>query len=134
CGAQMNHLHRVLLTELSSLGLSPRLNTTNGNHTRVEWNVGGKTHSIVTSTTPSDWRAVYAARAEIRRQLKALGFYPKAPLPKLIPLSSPEARLRNELIHLRTRYDETNLSVADRIRAIEVELAWRQRTQTNGDV
>src|SRR5262245_55715271 len=119
----MRELHRVLLSELSSLGLSPRVHTTAGNHTCVEWDIAGKTNFIVTSTTPSDRRAVLNARADMRRRLKASGLLHETQPPKPVPLNSPAAHLRNELAELRSGTAVS--SVSARIRTIEIELAWR---------
>jgi hypothetical protein len=71
----MHEHHRELLGELTKVGLRPRLSQTNGNHARIEWETGGKVHSIVTSSTPSDRRSTLNARARIRRQLRDQGFY-----------------------------------------------------------
>src|SRR5262245_50202668 len=48
---------------------------TNGNHCRIEWDVGGKTHFV--TGTPSDRRARLNDRARIRRQLRDAGVYQK---------------------------------------------------------
>jgi hypothetical protein len=71
----MREHHRELIGELTRVGLTPRLSQTHGNHTRVEWETGGKVYHIVTATSPSDRRATLNARARIRRQLRDQGFF-----------------------------------------------------------
>jgi hypothetical protein len=128
----MKEHHRTLISELSSLGLSARLQMTNGNHVRIAWDVAGKTYCIVTAATPSDQRAMLNARATIRRQLKVLGIYrhPTAIHPKPVTISGPTAHLCNELTQLRS---SAAASVCARIRAIEIELGWRQHAQAQQD-
>src|SRR5262245_66661865 len=71
----MNEHHRELMHELAAVGLKPRLRRTPGGHVRIEWDLGGKPYSIVTSKTPSDRRATFNARARIRPQLRDAGVY-----------------------------------------------------------
>lgn len=124
----MKHHLRALLGELRGLSLNPRVQTLNGGHVRLEWDVGEKTYFLVTSATPSDRRTVQNARADLRRRLRAAGFYPDTAEPKAAPAGSSINHLRNELVNLRRHGDRA----AVHIRAVEVELAWRQHAQTNG--
>src|SRR5262245_34804472 len=84
----MNEHHRDLLRELAAVGIKPRLRKTPGGHVRIEWDLGGKSYSTVTSMTPSDRRSTINAKAHIRRRLRDAGVYqqrqPRSPLPRAI--------------------------------------------------
>jgi hypothetical protein len=41
--------HRDLLHELTNVGLKPRLTRTNGDHVKIEWDMEGKVHSILST-------------------------------------------------------------------------------------
>jgi hypothetical protein len=69
----MKDHHRQLLKYLTSRGLKPRVIATN-RHIRISWKIGNRTYFITTAITPSDWRTIRNARADIRRQLSAAGF------------------------------------------------------------
>jgi len=67
--------HLALMQEVETVGLKPRFIVTGGNHVKIEWDVQGKTYSIITALSPGDHRSTLNARATLRRKFKELGLY-----------------------------------------------------------
>jgi hypothetical protein len=68
----MRDFHRQLLKYLKVRGLKPRLKPGN-RHVRIEWVIGQRTYFVNCPITPSDTRAIWNARADIRRKLRGVG-------------------------------------------------------------
>lgn len=69
-----DHL-KMAVRELTNVGIKPEIEKTNGGHTVILWEVGGRSQRIVTSSTPSDHRAGLNVRARVRRLLRDAGVY-----------------------------------------------------------
>lgn len=50
--------------------LAFRIEHTNGNHLRIMWELNGKPDVLVVPFSPSDWRGLLNARADLRRKLR----------------------------------------------------------------
>lgn len=64
---------RAIEIELARYGLRPQYETIRGGHVRVTWRTPGGEQSMITATSPSDWRAPRNARAVVRRKLRQAG-------------------------------------------------------------
>src|SRR5215470_1864226 len=77
---------KMLLAEFTTVGIKPDVTKTDGGHLKFSFNVNDKKDSVVTSSTPSDHRSTYNARALIRRKLRAGGVYDRVAEHKPLPL------------------------------------------------
>ncbi len=100
----MRAYHRDLVRELTRFGINPHMEQTNGNHVRIEWEIGGKAQSILTANSPSDHRAILNARARIRRQLRAAGVY------------------HHQQRHARPSETEDAYTLAERVEQLELDV------------
>ncbi|HEY2210912.1 MAG TPA: hypothetical protein VGJ01_14690 [Pseudolabrys sp.] len=77
--------YKMLMHELTSVGIRPDISTTKGGHLQLLFEVKGQRERIITSSTPSDFRATLNARGNIRRALRKAGVYNEV-RPKPLPL------------------------------------------------
>lgn len=69
-----NECLEAILEELSSVGISPKLNY-GGKHIRVSWKNGaGDSRLVTASISPSDWRSVANHRTDVRKILRQDGY------------------------------------------------------------
>jgi hypothetical protein len=65
--------HHDIKSTLALYGIEPEIERTGGGHIRFRWIAGAKQQSLVTGSTPSDWRAIRNEIAKVRRKLKDAG-------------------------------------------------------------
>ena len=100
---RLHEHHREIAGVLALYGIRPVIETTNGGHVRFKWKAGGCEHTMLTSKTPSDWRARRNAIARVRRMLKRAGVTKINPCTPVLdglaqrPIASPTGQLEARL-------------------------------------
>ena len=63
--------HRsILMKEIEKQGFKPKATTTKNGKLLLQWEVNGVTQHYIAALTPSDHRATFNARAQIRRMIQ----------------------------------------------------------------
>lgn len=61
----------AVVTELTLVGFKPEITRGRNNHLKIQWYNGVRSRAYFAPSTPSDFRSVRNARAEVRRMLRA---------------------------------------------------------------
>jgi len=77
----MNETVKLVLRELRTHNIRPKVETTKGSHMRILWSYNGKDYSVISANSPSDHRGALNLRALVRRKLKEAGVTNEAPQP-----------------------------------------------------
>lgn len=81
----------AILDELNAVGIKPTVEH-GGKHFKIQWQHHGHMRTQTAAVTPSDWRGVHNARADVRRTLRTDGILAADTAPVVIEL--PRLTLR----------------------------------------